>query len=426
MGIGIRLSQRSELANGQPISDLMSLALNRPDVISLAAGFVDQATLPAESTKAALDALYGDPTAMRAALQYGTTPGYPPLREMLLDDLRKVDGLAESQSVQMERIVCTTGSNQLLHLVSESLIDPGDIVLCAAPTYLVYLGTLANVGARTIGVETDQQGIVPDQLEAEIRRIEKAGELERIKVIYVVTYFDNPGGVTMSADRRRRIVEIAKRWSKRHSIHIIEDAAYRELRYAGQDVPSMHSFDEDGTTVILAGTFSKSYSPGIRVGWGILPEHLVEAVCQLKGNIDFGSPNFSQQLMAKVLELGLYESHIDEVRRGYRPKLAALLQAIESDIAPIDGSNWVAPLGGLYVWLRLPEQLDAGPRGRLFNVAMEEGMFYVPGEYCYPIDGIPAKRNTMRLSFGVQSADGIRRGIESLKRAMTKVLENQD
>ena len=146
MGIGIRLSQRSELANGQPISDLMSLALNRPDVISLAAGFVDQATLPAESTKAALDALYGDPTAMRAALQYGTTPGYPPLREMLLDYLQKVDGLAESQRVQMERIVCTTGSNQLLHLVGECLLDPGDIVLCAAPSYLVYLGILFNLG----------------------------------------------------------------------------------------------------------------------------------------------------------------------------------------------------------------------------------------------------------------------------------------
>jgi 2-aminoadipate transaminase len=242
--------------------------------------------------------------------------------------------------------------------------------------------------------------------------------LERVKAIYLVPYFDNPAGVTMLADRRAAVVHAAKRWSRRGKIHVISDEAYRELRYQGDDIPSPRVYDEAGDTVIVAGTFSKSFSPGIRVGWGILPTHLIGPVCDQKGNVDFGSPSFNQYLMAKVLELGLFESHVERIRAEYRKKLAAMLQAADRYLGPLADVQWIRPAGGLYVWVRLSERIDTGMQGRLFQAAVREGVLYVPGEYCYPSAGEPVRHNTLRLSFGVQSCAKIQEGVEKLARAI--------
>lgn len=415
----IRLSQRAHWAGGQPISDLMSRALANPRLISLAAGFVDQDTLPVEATRRALVAIFATADEARTALQYGATPGHPLLREQLLQRVLAADSPhAANPPPSLDQVVLTAGSNQLLHLVAECVVDPGDIVLCTSPTYLVFLGIVKHLGGRAIGVAMDDQGMVPESLDGALRRLEQAGELPRVKLIYLVPYFDNPCGVTTSLARRAAIVELAKRWSKTTQIHVIEDAAYRELRYAGDDVPSARTVDDQGDTVIVAGTFSKSFSPGIRVGWGILPPHLVGPVCDLKGNIDFGSPNFSQELMGKVLEQGLFEPHVEAIRASYQTKLHAMLDAAQEHLAPLPGVSWRRPDGGLYVWATLPDHVDTGPGGRLFDRALEEGVLYVPGEFCYPLEGEPVRKNTMRLSFGVQSPEGIRQGIASLARAV--------
>jgi 2-aminoadipate transaminase len=417
-----RPSQRANWAEGQPISELMARALANPDLISLAAGFVDQQTLPAEETGKALANLFDDADAAQAALQYGTTPGYPPLRELLLDRaLAAEPESSKAPRTTLDQVVVTAGSNQLLHLVVESLLDPGDIVLCAAPTYLVFLGTLANVGARSVGVATDEQGLIPEALVETLRRLDAAGDLGRVKAIYLVPYFDNPCGVTMPVERVAQAVEIAKSWSTENRIHVIADEAYHELRYAGEDVPSAHTLDADGDTVVVAGTFSKSFSPGIRVGWGILPKDLVGPVCSQKGNFDFGSPNFSQHLMHRVMRDGLFDSHIEQIRAGYRLKLQAMLEALEEHLSSVDGVHWFAPRGGLYVWLHLPEEIDSGLHGRLFDLSMREGVLYVPGRYCFPLEGEPIHANTMRLSFGVQSCEKIREGIAALSRAIRAV-----
>ena len=213
-------------------------------------------------------------------------------------------------------------------------------------------------------------------------------------------------------------MQIAKRWSKETPIYVIDDGAYRDLRYAGDDLPSLRSFDDEGDTVIVAETFSKSYSPGIRVGWGILPPDLVGPISNQKANIDFGSANFNQHLMASVLEQGLFEPHVSRLRANYRLKLDAMLRAMDDYLGRIPGLRWQRPSGGLYVWLELPEGLDAGPAGTLMQQALEEGMVYVPGEYCYPLAGEPRRKDRIRLSFGVQTADNIRRGIEALARAL--------
>ena len=174
--------------------------------------------------------------------------------------------------------------------------------------------------------------------------------------------------------------------------------------------------------VVSTGTFSKSFSPGIRVGWGIIPRALVDPILHQKGNIDFGSPNFNQHLMAKVFELGLYEPHLVHLREVYRAKLAAMLSAADEHLGKIEGVRYGRSMGGLYVWLQLPEHIDTGPGHELFKRALEAGVIYVPGRYCYPNEGESARNNMIRLSFGVQSAVNIRRGVAALAEAIRGVL----
>lgn len=418
----LSLSRRARWAVGQPISALMAQALANPDLISLAAGFVDPATLPVELTREALQDVLADATAARAALQYGTTIGYPPLRESLLARMRAQDGrVNDYRQVTIDQVVVTAGSNQLLQLVADTLLEPGDIVLCAAPSYFVFLGTLANLGVRTMGVATDEDGLLPEALEEALARLDAADELARVKAVYCVSYFDNPCGVSLAEARRPRVLDVVRRWSQDQRIFVIEDVAYRDLRYAGKDVPSLRAFDDAGDSVILAGTFSKSYSPGIRVGWGVLPPDLVEPVLAMKGNVDFGSPNFAQHVMHAVITSGRLDEHEERLRAAYRTKLDAMLDAAGEFLAPLAGVSYIVPRGGLYVWVELPEQVDAGPQGRLFAEAQKAGVLYVPGEYCYPMEGL-RKTNSLRLSFGVQSPDNIRLGVEALAGAIERVM----
>jgi 2-aminoadipate transaminase len=418
----VHLSQRATWAGGQPISDLMSRALASPQLISLAAGFVDQETLPVEAARRAVEAIFAEDREAHAALQYGTTNGYSPLREQILERAIAADSaFAVGPMPTLDQVVLTAGSNQLLHLMAEAVMDPGDIVLCTSPSYLVFLGIVKNLGGRAVGVAMDSQGMIPEALEETFRSLAKSGELPRVKLVYLVPYFDNPSGVTTSLPRRAAIVEAARRWSKAAKIHVIEDAAYRELRYEGEDVPSTRVVDPAGDTVIVAGTFSKSFSPGIRVGWGILPPHLIGPVCDLKGNIDFGSPNFSQHVMARVLQQRSYEPHLHSIRAGYRAKLQAMLEAAEEHLSRIPGVTWRRPEGGLYVWATLPEEMDAGAGRALFQRALAEGVLYVPGEFSYPLEGEPVRKNTMRLSFGVQSPERIKQGIAALAKAIAAV-----
>lgn len=420
MTIARHLSQRARFFSRQPISELMRLAIARPELISLAAGFVDQASLPVVEARQAFEAVLADVSDGRAALQYGTNAGYLPLRQAVLERLLAADGNNWSHTPTVDRVILTAGSNQLLHLVGEVLLDPGDIVLCAAPTYFVYLGLLNSVGARAVGVPIDDEGMIPEALADQLEQHKRAGELARVKAIYVTSYYENPSTVTLSLKRRAQIVDLAKRYSSQAPIYVIDDAAYRELRYAGEDLPSLGAFDDDGTTVIVAETFSKSFSPGVRVGWGVLPPELVGPISNLKASIDFGSPNLNQHLMSAVLKRGLFEPHVATLRAAYRAKLDAMLGAMDEYLSDIPQVRWKRPDGGLYVWLELPDSMEAGPGGTLIEHALAEGVLYVPGEYCYPPEGEAGRKDRIRLSFGVQSAEQIRRGIEALAKAIRR------
>jgi 2-aminoadipate transaminase len=402
---------------------LMAKTLGQPHLISLAAGFVDHELLPLEATRQALESIWSQPPLARAAMQYGTTIGHPPLREAVLDRMLRADGRSAAElHASVENVVITAGSNQLLFLLGDILCDPGDIVICPSPSYYVFLGTLANLGVHAAGIETDQWGAIPEAVADELARRNAAGELGRVKAVYVTTYYDNPSGATVPVERRAALVEVVRRWSRKHKIYLIEDAAYRELRYVGEDAPSLRAFDSAGDTVIHAGSFSKSFSPGIRVGWGILPPGLRDAVLAEKGNVDFGSPHFNQVLMATVLEEGFFEPQLVRLRAGYREKIEAGLGAANEFLRPIGGIEWARPEGGLYIWLRLPENVDTGLDGPLFPRALAEGVLYVPGEYCYPADGRPRPRNMLRLSFGAVTCEDLGLGVRALASAIRQVV----
>lgn len=420
MAFASGLSQRAAAAVEPPISGLMQMALAQPDLISLAAGFVDQASLPVPETQAAIADLLAELPAAHAALQYGSSAGSPRLRRQLLDRFvaENADATAKTPP-SLDQVLITTGSNELLYLLCETLLDPGDIVLCASPTYFVFLGTVAYFQGRSIGIDADREGMLPAALDGRLTQLQRTGELERVKAVYLVSDFENPTGATLPADRRAAIVEIARRWSHgRPPIYVIEDAAYRELRYEGTDLSSLRAYDDEGETVVVAKTFSKSFSPGLRVGYGLLPPALVAPLLKLKGNLDFGSPNFAQHVLSRAIERGLLDSHLVPLRQAYGEKRQAMLEAAEEHFAPIEGVEWNEPDGGLYVWMRLPPEIDAGPNGSLLGRALDEGVLYVPGEFSYPREGPVAARHTMRLSFGVQPAARIRQGMAALARAV--------
>ncbi|MDA0285055.1 MAG: PLP-dependent aminotransferase family protein, partial [Planctomycetota bacterium] len=357
----IRFSQRRQQAAEQSIAYLMQQGIENRDVISLAAGFVDEATLPVSLVRESIASILTDDADGHRALQYGTTAGFAALRENLLNQLARLENCSTSDlNLTADEIVVTSGSQQLLQHLSDVLFDPGDICLVAAPTYFVFLGTLNGVGAKAIAVETDEHGMRMDALEAELARIEQAGDLHRVKMIYLVSSFENPSGVTLADDRRRQVVEIARRWSKEQRILILEDAAYRELRYAGDDGPSIWSYDQNRQFVILAQTFSKSFSPGIRVAYGVLPSDLVSAIHDIKGNFDFGSPNLNQRIICDALQTGNYERHVSSLQSSYRVKRDAMLTAADDFFADIPGVSWLKPSGGLYVWMTLPEEIETG------------------------------------------------------------------
>jgi 2-aminoadipate transaminase len=424
-----------------PISWLMQTALTRPRLISLAAGFTDNATLPVEISRKLLIEILRSPRIGRPALQYGITAGEMNLRELTAAHLRKLDakaaGAMECGSDEVmkptpqcsippslhsaTRLMITGGSQQLLYMTLEALCDEGDIVLVEDPTYFVFLSILQSQGIRARGVRLERDGIDLAHLEKVLERLKKSGELRRVKALYLVTYFQNPTGVTTSFAKKAGAMNVLKKFERAagHPIYLLEDAAYRELRFSGDDTPSALMVPGAGRNVIYTGTYSKPYAPGARVGFGILPEPLFTTVQRIKGNHDFGTANLLQQLLAWALETGLYDKHVVKIEKRYGQKARVMKQALAEHFPP-DVEIWESG-GGLYFWARLPEGIPTGVKSRVFQAALKRDVLYVPGELCYADDPSRTKPdNEMRISFGSASEANIRKGVARLGRVLKK------
>ncbi|WP_165221369.1 PLP-dependent aminotransferase family protein [Aquisphaera insulae] len=418
----ISLSQAAIRTSAPSITNLMRMALENPGIVSLAAGFVDQQTLPVDVASRAVGALMADPVEGRRSLQYGTTIGLPELRERLVGRLEGSQGVSPGTYREaIARTVVTTGSAQLIYLVCEALLDPGDIVLVESPTYFVFLGPVETRGARGIRVPIDEGGLRIDALEDAFTRLQAEGQLDRVKLVYTIPEHANPTGISLAADRRRPLVDLVRRWSATagRRIFLLEDAAYHGLSYGETEPRSLWSLDPDGETVILARTFSKTFSPGVKIGYGILPKGLVEPILRLKGNHDFGSANLNQQLLERVLATGDYDRHVDDLRRLYGRKRDIFLGALDATMGKFGGDvHWTRPHGGLFVWMTLPEGVDTGFEGAFFANCLKQGVLYVPGEYAFAPEPGPAPRNHMRLSFGVPGEPELIEGARRLSAAL--------
>ncbi|TWT63873.1 aminotransferase-like domain-containing protein [Rubinisphaera italica] len=417
-------SNRGQWAGRQQIGYLMQQGVDYPNCLSLAAGLVDYDTFPADLVLQATQKILTDPAQARASLQYGTTPGSLELRRQLLKHLAKLDGVSqESEAGSIDQLLITTGSQQFLDLVSQAVLNPGDICLVTAPSYFVYLSTLEGIGVELVSVDCDDQGIIPASLQETLERLEQAGKLPLVKMLYLVSYFDNPRGITMPLNRRQEVLEILERWSAKQYLYLLEDAAYRELWFEEPPPQSIYSLDQSKERVIYTQTFSKSLSPGLRTGFGLLPKALVKPVTDLKSIHDFGSPHFSQFVVSELLSSGQYEQHVKKLRESYREKSQVMWNAVSDSILTSDLAHAEQPGGGLYVWLKLDDKVcDTRFSQRLFRDAAEKHhVMFVPGELFYSDPSHPDANLTMRLSYGVQTQQKLKEGIERLANAIAEV-----
>ncbi len=400
------------------ISWLMSLTLAHPKLISLAAGFTDNVSLPTAEARALLDEILSTPRTGQAALQYGSTAGDPLLRELTARRLAELDKTAAAR-ISADQLLITHGSQQLLYLLTEALCDPGDIVLVEDPTYFVYLGIAQSHGLRCRGVRLLPDGVDLAHLEQVLEELRRAGELPRVKFLYLVSYYQNPTGYTTSFAKKAAALKLLRRYERfaGHPLYLLEDAAYRELRFAGDDVPSALAAPGGADRVLYAGTFSKPFATGVRVGFGVLPEPVLTTATRIKGNHDFGTANLLQQLLARALASGAYARHLAELQRRYAHKAGVMTAAIRAHF-PAD-VDWQEPAGGLYVWARAPKRLRTGAKSAFFRSALKREVLYVPGALCYADDHARRKPDhELRLSFGGADEPKLEAGITRLGRVL--------
>jgi 2-aminoadipate transaminase len=393
----LALSTLGRRTTAPPVSWLMATALAKPHLISLAAGFTDNESLPLKETRELLAQLLRSRQAGRAALQYGTTAGDSVLRRLTTERFRVLDRVTEAgPAYSPERMVITNGSQQMLYMVIEALCDPGDIVLVEDPTYFVLLGILQSHGLGARGIRLQRDGLDLAHLETVLQRLKRSGELRRVKLLYLVSYFQNPTGTTTAFEKKAGALELLRHYERAagHPIYLLEDAAYRELRFGSTDIKSALAVRGFSERVVCTGTYSKPFATGIRVGFGVLPEPLRSTVLRIKGNHDFGSSNLLQRLLGGAIASGRYEKHLVQLRKRYASKATVMLKAMKEHFPP--AVRWEEPQGGLYTWARLPASVKSGTESKLFRAALAKEVMYAPGKLCYAKD--PKPDHEMRLT----------------------------
>ena len=377
--------------NGSAIREIFHL-LKVPGMISFAGGNPASSALEPDVVSDILrDALAADGVNI---LQYGATEGYAPLRESIAEFVKGC-----GVSAAPDDILPVTGSQQGMDLLCKALINPGDAILAEDPTFLGVLQTMRMYRANIQPIATDEFGAIPESVEAQIKAFKP-------KLMYVIPTFQNPSGKTLTLERRRKLAELANRYG----VVLAEDDPYRDLRYAGQPLPAIKSFDTEGWVVYL-GSFSKLISPGIRVGYAIANPTLMRKLVIGKQSVDVHTSTLSQAVVDGYLRRGLMQPHIEKICLSYKQQLDLMLDLFKLFPAGVSHTN---PEGGLFVWAELPEGMDALA---MLPEVTRKGVAYVPGTHFY-ING--GHLNTLRLNFSNAPLDKIQRGMELLAEAFAE------
>jgi len=375
------------------IRELLKIT-NKPDIISFAGGLPDPEAFPTEAVIEITAKVLRKNA--RAALQYGETEGCPQLKEVLVKNLREEEGI----SVRPENILITTASQQALDLVAKTFIDPSDPVIVELPSYIGALQVFKSYGALMVGVRGDENGINTDEVERKL--IALKNEEEHYKFIYLVPDFQNPNGVTLSAGRREKIAALAREYD----VVVVEDSPYRQIRFSGKASPMIYKLDTSSNVISLF-TFSKTFAPGFRLGYIVAHEALIRKMVILKQTLDLCTSPFSQLIAAEFVNGGYYREHIKKVIGIYRAKRNTMLSALERHMP--DGVTWTEPEGGLFLWVCLPDYMNAD---ELFAGAVrDQKVAYVIGS-AFHCDG--SGQNTMRLNFSYSTHEQIEEGIKRL------------
>ena len=384
-------ADRTTVMRSSAMRDLMEITA-RPEVISLAGGLPDTSTFPPERFAAQMTRIAQESSAQ--ALQYGPTEGFAETKECIREVMA-----AEGMEPDLDDVIVTTGGQQAIDLVAKTFVDPGDVVIAEAPTYPGAVPVFCSYQAETLQVGVDEEGMDVDELERLLERLGREGRSP--KFIYTVPSFQNPAGVTMSAERRRRLVAIARE----RELLVVEDNPYGLLRYEGEPEQPLYKL-EGGDYVIYLGTLSKILSPGIRLGWLCAPPPVMEKVVLGKQATDLCTSTLTQYFVREYFAEGAWREYVDDLRDIYRDRRDAMLDALERHF-PAE-ARWSRPAGGLFCWAKLPGYLDTTD---LLAKALRDNVAFVPGAAAY-VDGRGGSE--MRLNFSASGADEIREGIKRI------------
>jgi len=390
-----RFAHRTQKMGSSVIRELLKFT-EQPDLISFAGGLPAPDVFPLKEFQEACNRVLTEHGAQ--ALQYSTTEGYRPLREMIARHTTRY-----SVDLTPENIMITSGSQQALDFLGRLFINRGDYIVVESPTYLGALQAWNAYGAQYIPVRADENGMIVDELEAALR----IGP----KFIYILPNFQNPSGSTLSLERRKRLVALADQYG----VPIIEDDPYGQLRFDGEHIPSVVTIDsqyrnEDSGeytgNVIYLSTFSKLLAPGLRLAWVVAPPNVIKKLVMTKQAADLHTSSFNQQVAYEVAKGGFLDEHVKVIRATYKERRDVMLEMMDEMFPP--EMRWTRPAGGMFLWGMMPEGVDAA---EVLKIAIERKVAFVPGAAFHPNGG---GANTMRLNFSFSSPDMIREGITRL------------
>jgi 2-aminoadipate transaminase len=393
-------AERTSVMRSSAMRDLMAITA-RPEVISLAGGLPDTSTFPPKSFAAQMTRIAQESAA--EALQYGPTEGFEETKDCIVEVMG-----AEGMLPDPDDVIVTTGGQQAIDLVCKTLVDPGDAVICEAPTYPGAVPVFCSYQADVAQIECDGEGMRIDLLEERLAQL--AAEGRRPKFVYTVPSFQNPGGMTMSLERRRRLVELARM----HELLLVEDNPYGLLRYGGEPLPPLYQLD-GGDFVIYIGTFSKILSPGIRLGWAVAPPPVMEKIVLGKQAADLCTSTLTQYFVREYFAEGRWRRYIDELVEIYRARRDTMIDALHAHF-PAE-ATWTEPEGGLFIWATLPAYIDTGD---LLAKALRADVAFVPGQAAYVDE---RGRDSMRLNFSGVGEEEIREGVRRIGRVISEQVE---